>query len=46
MANEVHANTKQRTARGEQRLLGCGAPRKGALVTGDPSLVTCAKCKS
>ncbi len=43
--SDVHANTKQRVAKGTAALLGCGAVRKGAAVTGDPSLVTCSKCK-
>jgi hypothetical protein len=43
---DVHANTKQRVAKGTPALLACGALRAGALVTGDPSLVTCSGCQS
>lgn len=45
MADEVpvHANTKVRGS--DPVTLECGAERKGALVSGDPNLVTCSKCK-
>ncbi len=38
-----HANTQ---IRGEKPYrIGCGALRRGALVTGDPKLVTCKDCQ-
>ena len=43
MADEVHANTKARGS--DPATLECGAPRSGALVTGDSKLVTCSTCK-
>lgn len=42
MAEEVHANTKARDS--NPVTLGCGAPRAGAKVTGDPAQITCAAC--
>ena len=43
MADTVHANTKVRGS--DPPVLECGAPRTGALVTGDPDRITCPKCK-
>lgn len=43
MAEEVHTNTKMRGSK--PVTLECGAVRAGALVTGDPTQVTCTKCK-
>ncbi len=46
MDDVVHANTKVRgLPRSEAPRIECGAPRPGALVTGDPKLITCPKCK-
>lgn len=46
MANDVvHANTKVRGLPSSKPMLECGAPRPGALVTGDPKSITCPNCR-
>jgi len=47
MADVVHANTKVRAPSGKagEATLECGAPRPGALLTGDPKRITCPNCK-
>lgn len=45
MADIVHANTKVRGLPSSEPKLECGAPRAGALVTGDLKRITCPNCK-